>query len=270
MSTVTSSKSPLQRLFIWYKTCNTVHKHINVGVFPPKKDSYQNPTLQTPSSPTKLRLNIPILKSSFHPRSRRTTQLLTDPSPDTIPYICSPSPVLTVSCPLPFKFDHCFFFSHGPLKYPVCMLFLVPLTVWSDPLCGKPTHLTWGVQFTQTCDKPRHVSFSPHVVLKSKVVNILTKSTGLCIDLNIDDTPIPSRSHTHCVNTYSHQTTVLGIYPSSPVLTWRFNCGLLEKQNGINEGFLFLRADLRTTLFSVSSVFRLIFYCPKPVHMECS
>ena len=32
-------------------------------------------------------------------------QPFTDPSPDTIPHICSPLPVLTVSCPPPFKFD---------------------------------------------------------------------------------------------------------------------------------------------------------------------
>ena len=39
-------------------------------------------------------------------------QPLTDPSPDTIPRICSPFPTLEASCPPPFKFAqiHCFFF----------------------------------------------------------------------------------------------------------------------------------------------------------------
>ena len=39
-------------------------------------------------------------------------QPLTDPSPGTIPHICSPSPDLVVSCPPPFKFTQeplCFF-----------------------------------------------------------------------------------------------------------------------------------------------------------------
>ncbi len=38
---------------------------------------------------------------------------------------------------------------------------------------------------------------------------------------------------------------------------------------GINEVSLFLRADLRTILFSACSAFRPIFNCPKRVHMEC-
>ncbi len=40
-----------------------------------------------------------------------------------------------------------------------------------------------------------HMAFSSH--LKSKVDNILAKSAGLRINLNIDGTPIASKSHTH-------------------------------------------------------------------------
>jgi len=72
-----------------------------------------------------------------------------------------------------------------------------------------------------------------------------------------------------CENACSHQASVLGMYPLAPVLTWRFDCDLLEKQNGINEIFLFHNADLRIMLFSAWSAFQPIFYCPKPVHFEC-
>jgi hypothetical protein len=98
--------------------------------------SSQNPTLQTPSSPkhpgTDAREDPP------HQKPRETTvdhahkavlpptkpehdatlrallgsfrhgvgrgQPLTDPSPGTIPQVCSPSPALTASCPPPFRF----------------------------------------------------------------------------------------------------------------------------------------------------------------------
>ena len=40
-----------------------------------------------------------------------------------------------------------------------------------------------------------------------------------------------------CVDTCSRQTSVLGIYPLVSVLTWRFDCDLLEKQNGNKWGF---------------------------------
>ncbi len=82
-------------------------------------------------SRVKLRLSM-VIKPSFHQRSRNTTRLcapcsapsvtktarrsvprrrhgvgrgqpLTDPSPGTIPQICSPFPVLAASCPPPFK-----------------------------------------------------------------------------------------------------------------------------------------------------------------------
>ena len=86
-------------------------------------------------SRAKLRLSM-LIKPSFHQRSRNTTrparlarllpprsqhvtpvssarrrrhgfgrgQPLTDPSPGTIPQICSPSPALAASCPPPFRF----------------------------------------------------------------------------------------------------------------------------------------------------------------------
>ncbi len=53
-----------------------------------------------------------------------------------------------------------------------------------------------------------------------------------------------------CVNASSHQASVLGMYPLAPAKACRFDDGLLEQQNGINEVFLFLHADLRTMLFS--------------------
>ncbi len=53
-----------------------------------------------------------------------------------------------------------------------------------------------------------------------------------------------------CVNTFSHQVSVLGMYPLPPSSHMTIRCGLQEKQNGINEVFLFLPPDLRTMLFS--------------------
>jgi hypothetical protein len=47
----------------------------------------------------------------------------------------------------------------------------------------------------------RYTTFSSH--LKSKVGNILVKTAGLRITLNIDGTPVASKSHTHP----SHSTT---------------------------------------------------------------
>ncbi len=52
-----------------------------------------------------------------------------------------------------------------------------------------------GVQLDHTNFHFRCAAFSSH--LKSKVGNILAKAAALRINLNIDDTPIASRSHTH-------------------------------------------------------------------------
>ena len=49
-------------------------------------------------------------------------------------------------------------------------------------------------------------SFSSH--LKSKVVNILTKTVTLRITLNIDGTPITSKSHTHPSNMSNLQSVM--------------------------------------------------------------
>ena len=66
------------------------------------------------------------------------------------------------------------------------------------------------------------------------------------------------------VRTHAHtRRRAWGCTPWRLVLTWRFDCGLLEKQNGINEVFLFHNADLRTMLFSAWSAFQPMFYCPK-------
>ena len=57
---------------------------------------------------------------------------------------------------------------------------------------------TSGVQILESNNKQFHyrrVVFSSH--LKSKVGHIHTKSGGLCINLNIVDTPITPTSHTH-------------------------------------------------------------------------
>ena len=49
----------------------------------------------------------------YAPRRRRhgvvRGQPLTDPSPGTIPHICSPSPALVTSCPSPFRFTQVVF-----------------------------------------------------------------------------------------------------------------------------------------------------------------
>jgi hypothetical protein len=46
-------------------------------------------------------------------------QPLTDPSPGTMPRICSPFPALVTSCPPPFKFaqEPCFVFFRLPIRY---------------------------------------------------------------------------------------------------------------------------------------------------------
>ena len=96
----------------------------------PKKNttvSYQNPTLQTPSSPKH-----PGTDTGEDPHHQKPSEItveqyapcrrlygvdrgqpLTDLSPDTIPHICSPFLTLSESCPPPFKFaqEPCFFFS---------------------------------------------------------------------------------------------------------------------------------------------------------------
>ena len=55
-----------------------------------------------------------------------------------------------------------------------------------------------GVQVAQSTRDLYHykrASFSSH--LRDKVGNILAKDAGLRITLNVDDTPVASRSHTH-------------------------------------------------------------------------
>ena len=52
-----------------------------------------------------------------------------------------------------------------------------------------------GVHLTQTNFHCHHAAFSSQ--LKSKVGNILDKAAALRINLNIDEAPISSRSHTH-------------------------------------------------------------------------
>ena len=54
---------------------------------------------------------------------------------------------------------------------------------------------TSGVQIPESTFHYRHTVFSSHI--KSKVGNILVKTTVLRINLNIDGSPITSRSHTH-------------------------------------------------------------------------
>ena len=58
-----------------------------------------------------------------------------------------------------------------------------------------------GVQLTQTNFHYHRSTFSSQ--LKCKVDNILTKAAALRIVLNIDGTPIDSRSHTHPSHTQS-------------------------------------------------------------------
>ena len=59
------------------------------------------------------------------------------------------------------------------------------------------SHDRWSseVHLTQTNFHFHRAAFSSQ--LKSKVGHILTKTVVLRTNLNIDDTPIPSRSHTH-------------------------------------------------------------------------
>jgi hypothetical protein len=76
------------------------------------------------------------------------------------------------------------------------------------------------------------------------------------------------RAHNLCERMLT-PASVFRMYPLAPSSHMTIRCGLLEKPNGINAGFLFRRADLRTILFSASSVVRPLFYCPKPFHIEC-
>ena len=72
---------------------------------PPRPQSTTEQTREkTPiiRSRAKLRLSM-LIKPSFEGKP------LTDPSPGTIPRICSPFPALAASCPPPFKFA-CFYF----------------------------------------------------------------------------------------------------------------------------------------------------------------
>ena len=74
----------------------------------------------------------------------------------------------------------------------VCLLFLQ--VHWETDLFFA----TSGVQLAQHDRGQFHfhrATFSSH--LKSKIGNILVKSETLRISLNIDDTPVVSRSHTH-------------------------------------------------------------------------
>ncbi len=134
---------------------NTEHKYINFGLFEdatcrtpsspkhPGTDAREDPPHQKPREitvehahktllpPTKQEhdATLRVLLGSFRheastsvssARRRRhgvgRGQPLTDPSPGTIPQICSPSPALAASCPPPFRFHSraiVFFFSSG-------------------------------------------------------------------------------------------------------------------------------------------------------------
>ncbi len=70
----------------------------------------------------------------------------------------------------------------------VCLLFLQALRETDRFFAAS------GVQLAQS-DHYKREAFSSQV--KSKVGNILAKATELRIILNIDDTPVTSRSHTH-------------------------------------------------------------------------
>jgi hypothetical protein len=74
----------------------------------------------------------------------------------------------------------------------VCLLFLQNHRETERVFVGSGVHLTYSTsgQFHY-----HRTVFSSQ--LKSKIVNILAKVEGLRITLNIDDTPLVSRSHTH-------------------------------------------------------------------------
>ena len=93
-------------------------------------------------------------------------------------------------------------------QYPLCRRSLVPLggyivnslDCYSYRLIGKLTAFfaSSGVQLTQSnrgLFHSRHSTLSSH--FKEKVGNTLTKTATLRVNLNIDDTSITSRTHTH-------------------------------------------------------------------------
>jgi hypothetical protein len=96
---------------------------------------------------------------------------------------------------------------------PLWLVLLVRLGVYIVNLClfiGKLTDFFTdsGVHLAQSTSGQFHYrrsEFSSQ--LKSKVGNILTKVWALHITLNIDGTPIPSKSHTLTLTHWSHSTT---------------------------------------------------------------
>ena len=100
--------------------------------------------------------------------------------------------------------------------FPLCLLLLVPRTVCTVNLCtfyscriiGK---LTVFLNLQEFSMYKQNTSItvawcSPHNS-SEKVGHILNKAVGLCINLNIDDAPVASRSLRH----------VTGPFPVSPV-----------------------------------------------------
>jgi hypothetical protein len=87
--------------------------------------------------------------------------------------------------------------------FPLCLLLLVLQdaytvnfsTFYFCRLIGKRFLAASGVHLVQINFHFRRATFSSH--LKSKVDNILAKVEARRIVLNIDGTPIASRSHTH-------------------------------------------------------------------------
>ena len=75
-----------------------------------------------------------------------------------------------------------------------------------------------GVQFVQSTSGQfhfRHTAFSSH--LKSKVGNILAKTVALRITLNIDGTPMASKSHTHTSHSQTSRVLTSSLSLGFPV-----------------------------------------------------
>ncbi len=139
-------------------------------------------------------------------------QPLTDPSPDTIPHMCSQFPVWEASCPPPFKFTQEPLFSLNitltiiaihRAQSPSCLIFLVRLGGLHSELIRllflqDHRETASGVQLAQ----PNRGLFHFHctvfsTTLKGIVGSTLTKTVVLRVNLNIDGAPITSKTHTH-------------------------------------------------------------------------
>ncbi len=113
----------------------------------------------------------------------------------------------------PFKYRRCncdVKIKHSPITLANLVSIFRCSSPPRNPLCSRRVDPS---VFVFSLSSHRH-SFSSQI--KSKVGNILTKAGALRITLNIDDTPITSKSHTHVLYNLSSVNLVSIFTCSSP------------------------------------------------------